>query len=109
MALTDYISPTVLAEAGYIHESQKGVMLKLIGRHYLAEQGYTQLSRVRDVMVNGAFASQIIGIDRKTLIGYAKLGYIHRTIEGKYSLLEVLNFDHKEVKKEYLASKTSKS
>ena len=109
MALTDYISPSVLADEGYIHESQKGVMLEHIGRRYLSGQGYADLSRVRDVRVSANMAAEIIGIKSPTLNGYAKLGYIHRSIDGKYSLLEVLSFDAKEVKAHYLSSKTHKS
>lgn len=105
MALTDYISPTVLADAGYIHESQSAVMLEHIDRQYMTEQGWVNLSRVRNVPVSVSKAAEIIGVSPATLEGYVKLGYIAKDCYGKISLLSALGFNYDAVKKDYLSSK----
>lgn len=57
MSLTDYISPVVLAEAGYIHESQSAVMLEHIDRSVMSEQGWVNLKHLGNVGISLALAA----------------------------------------------------
>lgn len=105
MSLTDYISPVVLAEAGYIHESQSAVMLEHIDRSVMSEQGWVNLKHLGNVGISLALAAEIIGVCVPTLQDYIKLGYIRKDAYGKVGLLDAINFDYKLAKKHYLNSK----
>lgn len=105
MALIDYISPKVLSDEGYIHNSDKEAMFDNIGADYLNSRGWVDMTAVRAVPVSVRKAAQIAGIAASTLAGYVSLGYIKADEDGHVSLLDALTFDAKAAKRRLLADK----
>lgn len=105
MPLTDYISPKVLYDEGYIHRSDKEDLFENIGAEYLHSRGWVDMSALRAVPISVRKAAQIAGISPTTLAGYVSLGYIRVDGDGHVSLLDALTFDAKAAKRRLLASK----
>lgn len=105
MPLTDYISPQVLADEGYIHRSDKAALFENIGVEYLHSQGWVDLTTVRDVPISIRKAAQIAGCSATTLAGYISLGYMRIDENGHVSLLDALTFDVKAANLRLRASK----
>lgn len=105
MALTDYIPDTVLESEGYVHKSCKEQMLANLDAEFLADRGWVNIDRQREVEVSIKKAAEIIGITPITLEGYIKLGYLRKTANGKILLIAALSFDYNEAKRRYLNSK----
>lgn len=103
--LTDFISPEVLAREGFVHTSDSAKMLEKIDKAYLAENGWVNLSALRDVKVTIRKAAEVIGISASTLKAYVEMGYIAVEADGYISLLNAITFDYPSAKKAYLATK----
>lgn len=104
MALTDYISPMVIAAEGYIHATDNEALLANIDKQFLATQGWVNMAQVRNVWLSIHMAAQIVGISSPTLLSYAKAGYL-KLDDGRVSLLEALTFDYVAAKKKELRKK----
>lgn len=105
MALIDYISPKVLSDEGYIHNSDKEAMFDNIGADYLNSRGWVDMTALRDIPMSVCKAAQIAGISPTTMAGYVSLGYIKVDKDGHISLLDALTFDAKAAKRRLRASK----
>lgn len=105
MALIDYISPKVLSDEGYIHNSDKAAMFDNIGAAYLNSRGWVDMTAVRAVPISINKAAQIAGIAASTLAGYVSLGYMQADDDGHVSLLDALTFDAKAAKRRLLDSR----
>lgn len=105
MPLIDYISPKVLADEGYIHNTDKAAMFANIGPDYLNSLGWVDMTAVRAVPISIRKAAQIAGIAASTLAGYVSLGYMKADEEGHVSLFDALTFDAKAAKRRLLDSK----
>lgn len=105
MALIDYISPKVLSDEGYIHNSDKAAMFDNLGTDYLHSRGWVDMSALRAVPISVRKAAQIAGISPTTLAGYVSLGYIRVDGDGHVSLLDALTFDAKAANRRLRASK----
>ena len=106
MSLTDYISPVVLAEAGYIHESQSEAMLEHISREFLAEQGFHNLSHIVDIPISIKKAADMTGVKSETIKNYIALGFLKTDEDNRLRLKQVLTFNYDAAKRIYLDSKT---
>ncbi len=105
MALTDYISPDIIAAEGYVHSSDNDALLECIDKDYLHSQGWVDMSAVRDVPISVRKAAEIVGVAASTLAGYVSLGYLKSDDEGHVSLFDALVFDRVAAKKRLLADK----
>ncbi len=105
MPLTDYISPKVLAEEGYIHRTDKEALFENIGAEYLHSRGWVDMTSLRDVPISIRKAAQIAGCAASTMAGYVSLGYMPIDEDGHVSLLDALTFDVKAAKRRLRASK----
>lgn len=104
--LTDFISPEVLAREGFVHTSDSAQMLEKIDKAYLAENGWVNLSALRDVKVTIRKAAEVIGISASTLKAYVEMGYLPVGADGYVSLLDAITFDYTAAKRKYLDSKS---
>ena len=100
--ITDYVSAEVLEREGYIHVADKAKLLEALDRGFLGEMGWINLERLRHIRLTVSKASEIAGCSRQTLETYIKLGYIP-TDDGSVTLLDVLNFDYDEAKRDRLS------
>lgn len=104
--LTDFISPEVLAREGFVHTSDSAQMLEKIDKAYLAENGWVNLSALRDVKVTIRKAAEVIGISASTLKAYVEMGYLPVGADGYVSLIDAITFDYAAAKRKYLDSKS---
>ena len=104
--LTDFISPEVLAREGFVHTSDSARMLEKIDKAYLAENGWVNLSALRNVKVTIRKAAEVIGISASTLKAYVEMGYLPVGADGYVSLLDAITFDYAAAKRKYLDSKS---
>lgn len=99
MPITDYISPTLLHQEGWVNTADTEQMFAKLDKRYLAEQGYVNMSQLRDVCLSIHKAAEVIGISSTTLLTYAKAGYLELNDQGQVPLLAALTFDYATAKR----------
>lgn len=105
MPITDYISPSTLRMEGWVRTSDSAMLLANLDKQYLAQAGYINIAKTRNVDLSIHKAAQIAGVTSPTLASYIKAGYLKLTPDGKLNLFDVLSFNYKLAKRTELDKK----